>query len=124
MFKALITGQGHGLGDMNHVWRGGHKVDIVRALVLQVQHHVGQFGNGDGMAQALLGNLKVLAEGAGQRAMGEKDGAGAVFPGNGGFLSKVEQVPGHDHVGSGAAGAGFAGLAVGSAGVAAQAAVG
>jgi hypothetical protein len=55
--------------------------------------------------------------------MGEKDGAGALLPGNGGFFAKVEQVAGHDHVGSGAAGAGFAGQAVGSARVTAQTAV-
>ena len=70
-----------------------HEVNVVRALVLQLEHHLGKALGCDLEPETLLRYLVVLAEHAPQRASREEDRPGARLPRYGRLLPEVERAP-------------------------------
>ena len=67
----------HRRDDLRHHVAGGDEIDVVAALVLQGEHHVGDFARLHLPSDALLRDVPVLAKHAAQVAPGEEDGARA-----------------------------------------------
>ena len=57
--------------------RGGDKIDVMAAAILQSQHHLGQVPRRDLPPGLLLADVIVLTEEAGEIAAGEEYGARA-----------------------------------------------
>ena len=90
--QALSGGDRHGGNDLRHHMAGRDKVDVVAALRLQAEHHLGQFIWFDLTADAFLADLPVLAEGTAQAAPGKKEGARAVRPTQRIFFTMVSTI--------------------------------
>ena len=73
---------------------GGHQIDIVGAGLFQLKENMAETFRGNGLSGLADGNIVVLAEDAPQIATGEKDGTGAFGAGYAGLLPKVERSPG------------------------------
>jgi len=86
---------------------GRDEVDVMAALALQREHHVGESRRGDLPAHVLLADIVVLAEDAGQIAAGKEDGARAVATNEGRLFAEVRGKAGHSGPSPGTAEAAF-----------------
>ena len=104
---------------------GGDEVEVVYALLDEVEGEAVEFVGGDDVAfAARIGDLPVLAEEAMAGTAGEEDRAGAAGAGEAGFFAPVRTGGGDAQIGGFAAEAGGAREAVGAALARAEAAGG
>ena len=87
---------------------GRDKIDIVAALLLEMDHDGGQVPGRDLFPFAAVADVPVLAENAKKIAVGEKNSPRAVAPHQGVFLAEVGAVGGHHRLIPGAANPQFA----------------
>ena len=110
--------------DLRHKVRRGHQVQIVAALVLELQHHQCQALVIHVLSDVQLADGIVLAKQAPARAAGKKDRARAPAARDGRFLPGVAIPACHARVGAAAAVASFAGQTIDAAVSRAQGATG
>lgn len=60
---------------MRQVLGGRHKVDIVGALLLEMQKNPGQLSGGDGLSKVFVADGVILTENATEGTAGKKDSA-------------------------------------------------
>lgn len=83
----------HPVQSIDDLWNkvsGSDQVDVVGALLLQLQKNLCQPLDADLLAKMSCADGVVLAEDAAQRAAGKKDRPGALLTADTGFLPKVQ----------------------------------
>lgn len=83
-----------GRQDIGEKVGGGHQVDVLDALVDELEKDPAEVGGSQGFSEVFPGNLHILAEAAPEGAAGEEHGAGAVSAGDHRFLPVVGGGPG------------------------------
>ena len=68
---------------------GGHEIDVVAAVLLQPEHHPGQFIGVAFCAMAKLADFPVLTEHTPQTAVSQEDRPGAILADQWSFFAKM-----------------------------------
>src|SRR5918992_1987482 len=93
--EALAQGDRERLEDLRHDMLGRDPVDVVTAVLLELEHHAGQALAGDLLALDLPADVEVLAEDAAQVAAAEEDRARAAPAAQAVLLAEVREVGRH-----------------------------